>query len=60
MLRTVPKNLFNWSRFHEDKIMIWAFITFLRVSEYTSSHKSKFDPLVTLLMEDVSIDSSSA
>lgn len=65
MLRTIRNNLFNSSRFYEDKIMIWAAITtaffgFLRVSEYTSSHKSKFDPQVTLLTEDITLDSSTA
>ena len=65
MLRVIRRNLFNSTRFHEDKIMIWAAITtaffgFLRVSEYTSPHKSKFDPHVTLLVEDIDLDASSA
>ena len=41
--------------------MIWAAITtaffgFLRVSEYTSSHKTKYDPLSTLLYQDVTLE----
>ena len=40
--------------------MLWAAITtaffgFMRVSEYTSSHKTKYDPTSTLLYEDLSI-----
>ena len=54
-------NLFNSSRLYEDKLMLWAAITmayfgFLRVSEYTSTHKTKFDPLSTLLLENVTLE----
>ena len=40
--------------------MLWAALTtaffgFLRVSEYTSSHRTKFDPEITLLLADVSV-----
>ena len=45
--------------------MIWAAITtaffgFLRVSEYTASHKTKFDPSCTLLFHDLLLDDSTA
>ena len=41
--------------------MLWAALTtafygFLRVSEYTSSHRTKFDPSTTLLFSDVSLE----
>lgn len=62
LLHTIHDNLFiNSYRVYEDKLMLWAalltaFFGFLRVSEYTSSHKTKFDPSVTLLFEDISFD----
>ena len=44
--------------------MIWAFLLiaffgFLRVSEYTASHKTKFDKFSTLCIEDVTLDGHS-
>ena len=60
LLRIMAQNLFNSSRFYEDKIMLWAaillaFYGFLRISEYTSTHKKQFDPNITLLVRDVSL-----
>ena len=60
LLREMYQVLFNSSRAHEDKLMLWASLTtaffgFLRVSEYTSSCKTKFDPETTLLCADVAI-----
>ena len=65
ILQIIQENLFNSSRIYEDKLMIWAaiisaFFGFLRVSEYTSTHKSKFDPSTTLLFEDVNIENDIA
>ena len=59
LLRVIHHNLFNSSRLFQDKIMIWAAITtaffgFLRISEYTSTHKTSHDPTLTLLLSDVS------
>ena len=61
LLQKIYCNLFNSSRPHEDKLMLWAALTtaffgFLRVSEYTSTHRTKFDPDITLLYSDISID----
>ena len=61
LLHIIHDNLFNSFRIYEDKLMLWAalltaFFGFLRVSEYTSSHKTKYDPTATLLFEDVSFD----
>ena len=61
LLQIMHSNLFNSSRLYEDKLMLWAAITmayfgFLRVSEYTSTHKTKFDPLSTLLLENVTLE----
>ena len=58
LLHTINKNLFSSSRLYEDKVMLWtailvAFFGFLRVSEYTSTHKTKYDPSTTLLLSDV-------
>ena len=44
LLHLIKQNLFNSSRAYEDKLMLWAALTtaffgFLRVSEYTSTHK---------------------
>ena len=60
VLNTIHHNLFTSDRCEQDKLMIWAalltaFFGFLRVSEYTSSHKTKFDEDTTLLVEDVYI-----
>ena len=60
LLNTIAMNLFNSSRLYEDKVMLWAalmlaFFGFLRVSEYTSSHKTKFDPDTTLLVRDINL-----
>ena len=65
LLHIIHQNLFNSSKLYSDKLMIWAAITmayfgFLRVSEYTSSHKTKFDPLSTLLFRDVSVTDDTA
>ena len=65
LLHTIHENLFNSLRLYEDKQMIWAAIMtayfgFLRVSEYTSSHKTKFDPSSTLLFEDLSLEEDMA
>ena len=58
MLRHINQELFNSSRIYEDKVMIWtailtAFFGFLRISEYTSPYKNKYDPHSTLLYNDV-------
>ena len=59
LLHTIHDNIFiNSYRVYEDKLMLWAalltaFFGFLRVSEYTSSHKTKYDPSVALLFEDI-------
>ena len=60
ILHTIHNNLFNSTRVYEDKLMLWAALTtaffgFLRVSEYTSSHKTKYDPSSTLLFEDITL-----
>jgi hypothetical protein len=65
LLVTIHGNLFNSSIVHEDKLMLWAalmaaFFGFLRVSEYTSTHKTKFDKEVTLLCSDLSFSGSVA
>ena len=64
-LLTIRNNLFASSRVYEDKLMLWAAITtaffgFLRVSEYTSSHKTKYDPSATLQYDDLSLDNHTA
>ena len=61
LLHKIQQNLFNSSGRYEDKVMLWAALTtafygFLRVSEYTSSHRTKFDPHTTLLFSDVTIE----
>jgi hypothetical protein len=61
LLKRISQNLFNSSRLYEDKVMLWAaiitaFFGFLRVSEYTSTHKTKFDPNITFLIRDIDID----
>ena len=45
--------------------MLWAAITtaffgFLKVSDYTSSHKTKFDPSSNLLYHNLSLDNNRA
>ena len=65
LLHTIAHNLFNSTRLYEDKTMLWAaillaFFGFLRVSEYTSSHKTQFDPDTTLLFRDIDIRSDHA
>ena len=60
ILLQIRQNLFNSSRNYEDKLMIWAALTtaffgFLRVSEYTSSHKTKYDPSTTFLVQDLTL-----
>ena len=56
LLHTIRENLFQSSIQFEDKLMLWAALTtayfgFLHVSEYTSSHKTKYDPTI-VKMED--------
>ena len=58
LLRSMRAHLFNSGKHFSDKVTLWAalltaFFGFLRVSEYTSSHKTKFDPETTLLVSDV-------
>ena len=65
MLRCINTKLFNSSRLYEDKVMLWtaivvAFFGFLRVSEYTSQYKNKYDPSSTLLISDISCSDKSA
>ena len=60
LLRVINQNLFNSLRLYEDKVMLWtaiitAFFGFLRISEYTSSHTTRFDTMTTLMLSDVSI-----
>ena len=65
MLIMIRSSLFRSTRLYEDKAMLWAailtaFFGFLRVSEYTSSHKTKYDPDTTLVFSDVSIKENKA
>ena len=65
LLHLIKQNLFNSSRAYEDKLMLWAALTtaffgFLRVSEYTSTHKTKYDPQSTLLYQDLTLDNDIA
>lgn len=65
ILHTINHNLFNSSRLYADKVMLWtatlvAFFGFLRISEYTSTHKTKHDPTTTLLCSDVVLKHNSA
>ena len=58
ILTTLGTNLWNSSRDHQDKVMLWAamltaFHGFLRVSEYTSSHAWSYNPSSTLCHEDI-------
>ena len=59
-LKIIHDNLFKSTRRYEDKVMLWAAMTtaffgFLRVSEYTSTHKTKYDHTTTLLYSDIHI-----
>ena len=63
MLLQIKSSLFTSLRSYEDKVMLWAFLLtaffgFLRVSEYTASHKTKYDHTSTLCIDDVSLESS--
>ena len=65
LLKSIRLSIGNSSRPYHDKVMLWtalltAFFGFLRVSEYTASHKTKFDPLTTLLVSDVRLCSNRA
>ena len=65
LLRTIKENLFRSFALYEDKLMLWAaivcaFFGFLRVSEYTSTHKTKFDPHSTLLYQDLALSPDAA
>lgn len=65
LLRIINQNLFNSSRHYKDKIMLWAAITtaffgFLRISEYTSTRKTCFDPSITLLKQDLALTTEGA
>ena len=58
MLSSINFQLFNSSKRYEDKLMLWAAMLtaafgFLRVSEYTSTFVSSYDPNSTLCYEDV-------
>ena len=58
MLSSIKFQLFNSSKRYGDKLMLWAamltaFFGFLRVSEYTSTFVSSYDPNSTLCYEDV-------
>lgn len=58
MLLSIRASIFSSFRPYQDKLMLWAalvsaFFGFLRVSEYTSTHKTKFDPGATLLYTDL-------
>ena len=60
ILNKIQSFLVKSTKLYEDKVMLWAailtaFFGFLRVSEYTSSHKTKYDPHTTLLLSDVCI-----
>ena len=62
ILKEINISLFNSSHPYEDKVMLWAalltaFYGFLRVSEYTSSRKTSFDPATTLLFSDMAFKS---
>ena len=64
-LQIIHNNLFKSSRRYEDKVMLWAALTtaffgFLRVSEYTSTHKTKYDHTTTLLISDITLDGNLA
>ena len=64
ILTQLGHNLWNSSLNLQDKLMLWAamltaFHGFLRVSEYTSSHVKKFDPLSTLCHRDIAIQPTS-
>ena len=53
-------NLWNSSREHQDKLMVWAamlmaFHGFMRISEYTSSHARSYNPSTTLCWDDITI-----
>ena len=65
LLLIINRNLFNSSKLYQDKLMLWAAITtaffgFLRISEYTSPRKTTFDPLITLLKQDLAITNMGA
>ena len=62
LLNQLGINLWNSLTAYQDKTMLWAamltaFYGFLRVSEYTSSHVKKYNPLTTLCYEDITIQS---
>ena len=64
-LLTIKNHLLNSEHDYFDKLMLWAalltaFFGFLRVSEYTSSTKHKYDPSSTLLSSDLSLTPTSA
>ena len=58
LLKIIQYNLHNSSLVYEDKLMLWAamltaFFGFLRISEYTATNKTLFDPELTLCYRDV-------
>ena len=64
VLRQIQISLFSSTRTLSEKWMLWtalltAFFGFLRVSEYTASHKNKYDPLSTLCVSDVKVTTDS-
>ena len=65
LLLQLGYTLWNSSFIFQNKIMLWAamltaFHGFLRVSEYTSSHVKKYNPLTTLCYEDIQFQGHSA
>ena len=65
LLKIINVNLFNSGRLYDDKVMLWAalltaFFGFLRVSEYTSTHKTSFDPTTTLLFSNLTFTADGA
>ena len=60
LLVRIRTSLFASFRPYEDKVMLWsailvAFFGFLRVSEYTSTHITRYEESTTLLVSDVSL-----
>ena len=65
ILEKIRSHLFSSTHLYVDKTMLWsailtAFYGFLRVSEYTSTHKTKYVPSTTLLLSDLTIQEGRA
>ncbi len=65
ILKDVHEYLMHSDFVYPDKVMMWsailvAFFGFLRVSEYTSSHKTKFDYQTTLMLSDLHLNEREA